>query len=78
MFIIASFASPEEVGTTVNSLLLMLPLAVAITVVYKAVKVPEITTEDFIKQVLATFCFGAVLLILIAVGLHVLTWLVTE
>ena len=69
--IIASFTSPETIGTTPLSLLWLFPLAAAVAVVYKATKLPNITAANFIKEVTASFGFGIVLLMLIALALFV-------
>ncbi len=48
--IMADFTIPEMVGTNPQSLLLLLPIVVAITVVYKATKLPKITFAHFLKE----------------------------
>ena len=78
IFMIATFTVPERIGTTPQSLLWLLPLAMAVTVVYKTTILPTITSGNFIKKVLATFSFGVILLALLAVGLCALGWLITE
>jgi len=77
-FVIATFTAPEQTGTTPHSMLWLLPLAVAITIAYKATKLPTITAGNFVKKAAASFGFGIVLLIMIALALHVLAWLITE
>jgi len=74
----ASFALPERIGTEPKSLLWLLPLAAAITVVYKATKLPEITLGNFIKETIVLFGSMVVFVIAIALGLYVFAWLITE
>ncbi len=78
VFIMASFALPERIGTEPKSLLWLLPLAAAITVVYKATKLPEITLGNFIKETIVLFGSMVVFVIAIALGLYVFAWLITE
>lgn len=72
--IIASFRSPEVVGTTVLSLLWLLPLALSVAVVYKATKLEKITAANFVKEIAVSFGFGIFLLALIALGLFAAIW----
>jgi len=46
--IIASFMVPQEIGTTPESMLFMLPLVAAIAIVYKATKLPKITAKGLL------------------------------
>lgn len=70
-FIIATFTTPEAIGITPASILWILPLAASVSIVYKATKLTSITAADFIKETAASFAFGIILLILIAVGLFI-------
>jgi len=78
IWIMASFTAPEQIGTTPQSLLWLLPLAAAIAVVYKATKVPQIRAGSFLKESLALFCSIVVFMAITAVILHVLTWFATR
>ena len=76
--ILASFTSPEAIGTNPQSMLWILPLAAAISIVYKTIKVPKITAHSFIKD---TFqLFGSIVLFIIAaaVTLCLAAYLATE
>jgi hypothetical protein len=78
VFVIATFTAPENIQPTPYLMLWLLPLAVAITIVYKVTKLPTITAGNFIKKVAASFGAGIVLLIVIALALYGLAWLITE
>lgn len=77
-FLIATFTAPEQVGVNPQSMLLLLPLLAAISIVYKATKLPKIATRGFAKEVAALFASIVVVIIAIALVLYVLTWLVTQ
>ncbi len=80
MFILtlAAFTAPENIGIDMKSFLWLLPLVAAIAIVYKALKVKEITPADFIKQALILSGTILVFMIIVAMGLYVITWLITE
>ena len=65
--IIAQFRVPEEMGTNPQSLLLLLPLLAAISVVYKATKVPKISAWNFIKE--SVLLFGSILVFMVITAL---------
>jgi hypothetical protein len=48
--ILSSFTVPMDIGTNSLSLLWMIPLAVSISVVYKATKVSSISVKNFSKE----------------------------
>jgi hypothetical protein len=77
-FFMASFTTPERIGTEPRSLLWLLPLAAAIAVVYKATKLPKITAGNFIKE--AALLFGSIVVFIVAVALvlYTLAWLIIE
>ena len=70
-YILAGFMAPVPVSTTPASLLLALPLIMAIAVAYKATKAEEIKLWSFIGQCLVLACSIAVFMVLIAIGLHI-------
>jgi len=76
--VVASFMVPEKIGATPQSMLWLLPLVAAIVVVYKATKLPEIRTGNFLKEV--AILFGSVVVFMIIAGLIlcVLARLITE
>ncbi|MCK4753527.1 MAG: hypothetical protein KAS75_08765 [Planctomycetes bacterium] len=76
--IIASFISPENIGTNPVSMIWLFPLASAIAVVYKATKLPTITTGNFIKEVLPLLGSIIVFLGATALVLYGLVWFITE
>jgi hypothetical protein len=55
----------------------LLPLAAAISVVYKATKLSTIKPAEFIKEVGLLFGTIIVFMAAIAVALYILTWLIT-
>ena len=77
LFLVASLRTPQEIGTTPQSMLWLLPLAAAIAVVYKATKLPEITAVRFLKETAALF--GSIILFVIATALvlHVAAWFIS-
>jgi hypothetical protein len=76
--VLASFTSPEEIGVSPQSVLWMLPLAAAIAVVYKAIKMPKITSGKFIKE--SAMLFGSIVVFIIATAviLCIAAYLATE
>ena len=78
IFVIATFTTPEQMGTNPSSMLWLLPLAAAIAVAYKATKLPTITAGNFIKE--AAILFGSIVVFMgvAALALYALVWLMTE
>ncbi|MGD9109312.1 MAG: hypothetical protein PVG93_00095 [Phycisphaerales bacterium] len=76
--ILATFTSPEEIGVNPQSMLWMLPLAAAIAVVYKAIKMPKITSVSFIKQSVVLFGSIVAFIVATAVILCIAAYLATE
>jgi hypothetical protein len=75
---IATFGAPEELGANPNSMLWFVPLAASIAVAYKAMKLPTITTTNFIKEVVVLFGSIVAFIIIAALTLYALAWLITE
>ena len=76
--IIASFTAPIEIGTNPRSMIWLLPLAAAIAVAYKTMKLPEINTSELIKETVLLFGSIIVFLAATALVLYGLAWLTTE
>jgi len=76
--IIANITIPEEMGTNPQSLLLLLPLVAAISIVYKATKLSAITAWNFIKETVVLFVSIAVVMAITAVVLLIIAWFVTQ
>ena len=74
--IMAQFRVPEEIGTNPRSLLMVLPLLVAIAVVYKATKVPKVTVGNFLKETMLLFGSIFVFMIITALVLAAVAWLI--
>jgi hypothetical protein len=77
-FIMASFTIPEQIGTTPQSMLWLLPLVAAIAIVYKATKLPEIKAVNFIKEAVVLFGSIVVFMFVTAIVLYAIAWLVLE
>ncbi|MHC4757620.1 MAG: hypothetical protein ACYTE8_03090 [Planctomycetota bacterium] len=52
---LATFTVPEQIGLNAQSTLWLLPIAVSISVVYKALKVPQMKLGVFMKEVVTLF-----------------------
>jgi hypothetical protein len=77
-FIMASLTIPEKIGINPQSLLWLLPLVMAISIIYKATKVPTITAWSFIKEVVILFGSIVVFIVITALVLFTLSWVITE
>ncbi len=76
--LLAGFTTPMRIDTTVGSMLWLLPLVVAIAVVYKATKVRQIEVRAFARE--TGLLIGSIL-VFIAVAaliLYGVAWFVTE
>ena len=74
--IVATFTAPEQIGTTPQSIMWLLPLVAAIAVVYKVTKVPKITAGNFIKEAVTLFASIVVFIAVTALVLYVLAWII--
>jgi len=76
--LLASFTTPIRIDTTPASMLWLLPLVVAIAVVYKATKVSQIRLVPFAKE--TGVLIGSILIFITvaALVLYGVVWLVTE
>jgi hypothetical protein len=78
MVLIANFTAPENIGTHPSSVLWLLPLAMAVAIVYKATKLEKIELTGFVKETAALFGSIVVFVIVAALVLLFLAWLITE
>ena len=76
--IIASFTEPIDVLTNPQSMLWMLPLALTISVVYKATKLPRISAWALIRESLLACGSIIAVMVVAAVILHGFAWFFTE
>jgi hypothetical protein len=76
--VMAGFMAPEEIGTTRQSLLLLLPVVISIAVIYKATKVPRISFGNFIKESILLFLSITAFLLIIALILAAIARFVTQ
>jgi hypothetical protein len=74
---LASFTMPYEIGGDSMSLLWLLPLLAAVAIVYKALKLPVITANKFIREVIVLFGTILLFMALIAVGLYAVGRVIT-
>lgn len=74
--ILASLISPEEIETTPQSMLWLLPITIAVAIVYKAMKLPKIKAGVFLKEVALLFGSLIIFMAISASVLYVLAWLI--
>ncbi len=74
--ILMTFTVPEHIGTTPASVLWLLPLAAAISIVYKATKIRDIELGSFSRQ--CAVLFGTIVVIMFIAALVLLgaAWLI--
>jgi len=77
-FVLATFTIPENIGVTPNSMLWLLPLVAAISVVYKTTKLPKIKFVHFLKESVILFGSIVIFMAITALVLVAFAWLVTE
>lgn len=77
-YIMANFTIPEQISTTPQSMLWLLPLVAAIAVVYKATKLPEIKAANFIRESVLLFGSIVVFMFVTAFVLYSIAWLILE
>lgn len=77
LIITATLTAPQQIGTTPASLLWLLPLTAAISIAYKATKLPTITAHAFIKE--AALLFGSIIVFMAitALVLFAVAWIFT-
>lgn len=75
--ILATFTSPENIGTDPRSLLWMFPLLAAVSIIYKATKMRVIFVEKFIKEVILLFISLSLFMIAVGIALYFIVWLLT-
>jgi hypothetical protein len=71
--LLATFLSPEAIGTNPAQLLWLLPLAVAGVVVYKTIKLPQITAALLIRESIILLAFLLCLLVLVNIAIFAVT-----
>ena len=77
-FTIAIFTAPEHISTAPQSMLWLIPLAVAIAIVYKATKLPEIKFANFLKESVLLFGSIVIFMLVTALVLYFIAWLIIE
>ncbi len=75
--ILASFSHPQFIGTTPWALLLIIPLVVSVSTVYKALIIEQIQLKRFVREIITLTISTFVFVIITAVVLYALTWLFT-
>lgn len=76
--VMATFTTPEKISANPQSILWLLPLVAAIAIVYKATKLPEIKSANFLKEAVLLFGSIVVFMFIAALALCALAWLITE
>ena len=74
----ATFTTPENISVTPQSMLWLLPLVAAISVVYKTTKLPKIRFAHFLKESIILFGSIVIFMAVTALVLVAFAWLVTE
>ena len=77
-FVMATFTTPVNVGVTPKSMLWLLPLVAAISVVYKTTKLPKISFVNFLKESVVLFGSIVIFMAITALVLVAFAWLITE
>ena len=77
-WLLASFTAPENIGMNPQSLLWLIPLAAAVAIIYKAVKMQKITLANFLKETISLFVSMVVFIIVTAAVLWFVTYLAIE
>ena len=77
-FVLATFTRPENIGVTPKSILWLLPLVAAISVVYKTTKLPKIRFTHFVKESVVLFGSIVIFMAITALVLCAIAWLITE
>jgi len=78
MFHLATFLTPERIGTVPGSILFVLPLTIAISVVYKATKVHKVRPKAFAKECAVLFGSIVAFLGVAAIILCLVAWFMNE
>jgi len=76
--ILAGFTVPMRIDTDPASMLWLLPLVIAIAVVYKATKVDKIKASAFVRETAVLIGSILVFIVVAAIILHGVAWFVTE
>ena len=76
--LLASFTTPMQIDTTAGSMLWLIPLVIAIAVVYKATKVHKIRPWAFTKESALLVGSIFVFITIAALVLYSVAWFVTE
>ena len=77
-FVLATFTMPERISVTPSSMLWLLPLIAAISVVYKTTKLPKIRFTHFVKESVVLFGSIVIFMLITALVLCAMAWLITE
>lgn len=76
--ILASFTTPEPIGTTALSMLWMFPLLAAIAIIYKTTKLRAFFWKSMIQETAVLFGVLSGFMILAIVVLNLVVWLITS
>lgn len=76
--LLATFTSPESIGTNPQSMLWMFPLLAVIALVYKATKMRVLFLRKFLLESLLLFATISAFMIAAIIVLNLLDWLITS
>jgi len=76
VLVLATFATPQQIGPHPQSMLWLLPLLAAIAVTYKATKISKITAKLFIKEAAVLFLSITAFITITILVLYALVWLI--
>jgi hypothetical protein len=76
--LLAGFTTPMRIDTNAASMLWLLPLVVAIAIVYKATKVGQIRARAFARETALLIGSILVFIAVAALVLYGVAWIVTE
>ncbi|MFA5252650.1 MAG: hypothetical protein WC454_08725 [Phycisphaerae bacterium] len=77
IFMLATFTAPEQIHANPQALFWLLPLSAAIATVYKATKLSNITTDNFLKETVILFGSIVGFSAITALALFALVWLIS-
>ncbi|MDD5063999.1 MAG: hypothetical protein PHQ35_04465 [Phycisphaerae bacterium] len=77
IFVLATFTAPEQIHANPQAMFWLLPLSAAIATVYKATKLPTITTDNFLKETVILFGSIVGFSVITALALFALVWLIS-
>ena len=75
--LLATFTTPEYIGTNALSLLWVFPLLASVAIIYKATKMRVLFLGRFFREAGILFCTLSIVMVLVALALHLVVWIAT-